>query len=129
MDTVLRICGVALCALSAALLLRDRHRAISAVCVSLATVTVLLYCLTSQLSGFTQTLSKLSEGEGFADYAVTLTKALGIAYVTGAATEVCKSCGESSLAYAVGIGGRAELLLLALPMVSNLLGIASEILG
>lgn len=129
MDTVMRICGVVFCALAAALLLRDRHRAVAAVCVSLAIVTALVYCASSQLSGFTETLNRLSEGGGFADYAVTLTKALGIAYVTGAATEVCKSCGEGGLAYAVNLGGRAELLLLALPMVSKLLGIASEILG
>ncbi len=64
----------------------------------------------------------------FDEYADVLIKALGIAYITSAASEMCTAAGEGMLARAVGFCGRIELLALCLPMIAKLLSIASGML-
>ena len=129
METIIRIVGAAVCALAASLILRDKHKTIAVVCVSAAFVLILSALMKGSLSEFGAAVGKMADGTGFADYAVTLAKALGIAYITGAASELCRGCGEGGLAFAVNTAGKAEILLLAQPMAVKLLDIARSLLA
>ena len=62
-------------------------------------------------------------------YASILLRALGVAFLTHYAAEVCRECGESAMAGSVELVGKAEILLLCLPLVEQLLGVAQDLLA
>ncbi len=123
MNAFLKICGVALLAVSAGMLLKDRHRDISAllsVCAGVAILSAIVGCA-EQIADF---ISDVSEGTSASSYVPVLLKAVGFSVLTEISVGICKTVGEEGIAGAVGIAGRCEILLLSLPYVRELVGIA-----
>ena len=73
-------------------------------------------------------LEELLEVHGLSDYATVLLKALGIAVLTQSCADICRECGETSAASGVELAGRVELLLLALPLMGEVLEAARQLL-
>lgn len=61
-------------------------------------------------------------------YLETLWKSIGICYLTGIASDVCRDSGEGALASVAELWGRVTLLLLMLPMAKTLLEIMTGVL-
>lgn len=58
-----------------------------------------------------------------------LTKVLGISYLTDFAVSVCKDLGENGLAAGADLCGKAEILILSLPLFSRLFDICVKLLN
>ena len=71
----------------------------------------------------------LTENAGVSGYAEFLLKALGITVLTQCASELCRECGESGAAAGVELAGKVEILLLALPLIGEILSTARELLS
>ena len=71
-------------------------------------------------------LMALSEGE---DYAGILLTAVGVALIAELAAGLCRDLGEGSVADGLLFFGRAEILLLSLPLVDQLIDLAREMLS
>lgn len=56
-----------------------------------------------------------------------LIKSVGVSLLCGAASDICRACGETSLASAVESAGRALMVLLSLPVVGYLLEAAVQL--
>ena len=63
------------------------------------------------------------------EYGHVLIKAMGIALLTYISAEICRDCGEGSIASMVELAGKCEILLLGLPLVSSILQTATDILN
>ena len=63
----------------------------------------------------------------FSEYSELILKSLGIAVLTHLASSICRDCGETGLAGVVEFAGKAEILLLSLPMIERLLKYTAEI--
>ena len=63
------------------------------------------------------------------DYGETMLKALGITYLTFICSSVCRDCGETSVASGVEAVGKAELILLSLPFLRQILQVMGDLLG
>lgn len=74
-------------------------------------------------------LFDLTGSTGLAEHAKILLKALSIAVLTQCCAEICKECGENAAATGVELTGKMEILLLCLPLMHDILGIASELLS
>lgn len=62
-------------------------------------------------------------------YAGTLLKALGVGLITQTTAEVCRDSGETAVAGKVELLGKAEILLLSLPLLRELLSVAGVVMG
>lgn len=62
-------------------------------------------------------------------YAKILLKALGIAFLSHYAAELCRESGEGSLAGGVELVGKIEILLLCIPLMEQILSTAKELLA
>ena len=82
----------------------------------------------TSLSPLIGQLSQLCQGEA-TQYVETLLKALGIAVLTQICSGICRDAGESAIAEGVELTGQIELLLLALPLISQILSTASDLLS
>ena len=74
-------------------------------------------------------LTRLGETAGVTPYAEVLLRALGIALLTQYAAEICRECGEGAAASGVEMTGKIEILLLALPLIDEILSLASNLLS
>lgn len=71
----------------------------------------------------------LTEDAGVPGYAEFLLKALGLTVLTQCCAELCRESGESGVANGVEIAGKVEILLLALPLIGEILSVARELLS
>ena len=90
---------------------------------------VLSYLLTDVVARIEALMPSLDDG-GLAYSAFnTMLKALGIAFIGRFCADICRDCGEQTLANAVEGVGRVCIFALALPMLSDILGFASRVLA
>ena len=127
MDT-LKICMLAVLGVCAALTLKQWK---SDLLPLLRVGMVLLFgfaALTAVTPALTY-LTHLGETAGVTPYAEVLLRALGIALLTQYAAEICRECGEGAAASGVEMTGKIEILLLALPLIDEILSLASNLLS
>ena len=63
------------------------------------------------------------------EYVLVLFKALGICYLTQFAADSCRDAGESALAVKAEIAGRIAVLLISLPLLSQVASTAMDLIG
>ena len=64
-----------------------------------------------------------------ADYWSIMLRALGIAILCRICTDVCRDCGETTIAGGVEMAGKITILALSLPMVEKIISYAQELLA
>ena len=128
MVTALQIAGLTVTALMIAKLLQ-RYAAEQAMLLTLLLGTGITAAAVTALAPVLQTIDSLMQSSGL-DPAQTasVSKAIGICCVTQLAADVCRDAGESALASAVILTGKAALLLLILPLIEPLMQLVREVL-
>ncbi len=123
-----QIFGVGLLAAVATVVVKQM-RADLAITVRLAGSVVLLGAVVAMSVPVYSYLSALLSRTVPQQYAEVLIKALGVALLTHLGAEICRDCGESSIASGVELAGKCEILLLSLPLISSILDTAADILN
>ncbi len=125
----LRICCLALLLLVVALVLRQ-WRAELLPLVRVSAVLAFATLLIGTLAPIVVYLHELTEQAAIpSEHASLLFKALGLALLTQFCGEICRECGESAIADGVELIGKAEILLLALPLIGEILSLTRELLS
>ncbi len=127
MTDVLRISGIALIGVFSAIILKERYKSIGFAVVACVIVLVCVYTINNGVSQSVGAVFSFVEDSDFSEYAQILLKALGIAYITTITQSLCSEAGENAIAGGVELFGKAQLILLSLPLVFSLLDIASEL--
>ena len=126
MDTV-KYCGLALISVFLGMLLRQMRPEYGTL-LSAASCLLLAAAASSCLIPLISYLKGL-EGGKMSDCIVLLLKALGIGILTQTAAEICRDAGDSAIASKIELLGKAEILVLALPFISELLATARSLLS
>jgi len=125
---MIKYCGMALCALCAILVLRSSKSEYS----GFVGVAASLMLLASAVASFMPVLEFADEtvhNFGLGTYLPAVLKALGISLVVQFASELCRDFGESALASKLELIGKAEIMLLCVPLIKELLTLASEMMS
>lgn len=72
-------------------------------------------------------LSTLFDTGGFSEYGKTLVKALGVAMICQTGGDMCRDMGEGTVASALELAGKIEIIALALPIAAELLAVARSL--
>lgn len=97
--------------------------------IKLAAGAAVLSIIILYISPVTETIYMLYEKAGADDeYLTILFKALGICYITQFAGDICRDCGENTLAVQAELSGKIALMILALPLFSSLAEIISNLI-
>ena len=124
---LIRICGVALlCTVAGQILGRLRGEFSSF--VRIAGILLLFGTLVSMVYGAFGEIGVLFEQNGIDTYVDVMLRALGIALLTRICTDLCRDCGEATLAGGVEIAGKLAILWLCFPLIGEILGYARKIL-
>ena len=122
----LKICGGALLLAVAILLVRSAR---GEVLPLQWTATLLLFGATlTMLSPVIFWVGELCQAGGVSEMGSLLIRGLGVAVLTQLCSDLCRQGGEGMLASGVEMAGRAELLLLCLPQLKQLVAVAVQLL-
>ena len=77
-----------------------------------------------KLGGAWTLFARLGELETLSTYTTLLLKALGVGYVVKIAGDVCRDLGAAETAAKIELCGKVELLLMAMPLLGELISLA-----
>ena len=125
---ILRIIGVAIATTACVLLVRPHKPEIAALIGLLGGLVVILMFVES-LQFVIDNISGLVERTGVNNALFgALLRIIGIGYLTEFAAATCDEAGNPAMAKKVTLAGKVLILILALPIVNNLIEIISDIL-
>ena len=78
--------------------------------------------------GYVSELAAFGDQDGILTAAEFLIRVLAVALVTHICANICRDCGEATLASYMELGGKVEIVLLSLPMVKEIISISVEML-
>lgn len=123
-----KIIGVGLATVLTALIVKQAKPEI-AVVISISggiiMVLMLVESLTSIISIFSSLINKSGLSSGIFQ---NVLKIIGIGYITEFSANMCQDAGSTSVANKILLAGKILILLTALPIITNLIDIISEIL-
>ena len=126
--SVLQICGIGILAVSAMMLLKGAGYSQPQTVLLIVGLTVTSRVVVNLSEVVSFTLS-ISEGTGASEHIKLLLKAAGLAFLTDFTAGICRDTGEGSIAEYVEIFGKTELVVLMLPVVSELIELSFGMLN
>ena len=72
-------------------------------------------------------MEDISVNTQISKYFPVLTKALGVALMVQITSDICKDSGEGSIAQRVETVGKAEIIILCIPLIKDILKLCDEI--
>lgn len=128
MNEIITVAGIAVAAAGAAILLKQ-YKPEYAFGISIAAGVIFLLFIVTRTQGIIEEIGDFANASGIAseNYGIIL-RCLGICLITNAAAETCKDCGQGSIASKVVIAGKALVLIIALPLFSELMNVIKAIL-
>ena len=118
----------AVCAAVIGFLLRSAKSS-TAQLLGIGAFTLMVFKIIGDHTSVISSVRLLMENSGFSEYGSVLMKALGIAAVCGVGGEVCRDLGEGSVASALELAGKIEIVALALPIAADLLALARGLIS
>jgi len=120
---IAKIIGIALLTTFAVLILKPTRPEIAAL-VSVAGGIVILLMFVNALGGVISGITAIVHRTGIkSDVFAALLKIIGIGYLTEFAAGICHDAGNQSMSQKVLLAGKVIILVLALPIVNNLIEI------
>lgn len=63
------------------------------------------------------------------EYMEIILKTLAIAYITQISSEMCRECGENSIAFGIETVGKIEIVILSIPLINSIISMSEELLS
>ncbi len=123
----LKACGIIICALIVCIVFKNLKSEYSLFIRIVITVTVFLFSLMI-LTPLISYIKELTSTSAIYGYMPILFKALGIAFAVQITADVCRDANENSLAERITFLGKAEILVISLPLVKSLFNLTETLL-
>lgn len=125
---VLSVVGLAIVASFFSLFLKS-HRKEYGVLLALAASIVIVAAVFPQISKIFILIRTFSEQAGLSETLQPVIRALGIAIITQLGADICRDCGEESLASKVEFAGKTAILILCIPLFTQILDMISSLMA
>lgn len=129
-DTVFKLFGGAIICVFILVILRNGSRD-GAVSVRMVAVVLMAVACIGAMTPIIDYVKELTSGMASESMHVsveTLLKVLGVSILTHICATICRDCGEGSIAAYVELGGKVEIILLSLPLIKEIVGVALGLL-
>ena len=124
---IIRLCGVAIISVVAAVLVK-RVKADFGAFVSIIAAVVIFGAAVSAVAPLTSYVSELAETSGFGIYAETIIKSLAVTLLAQTTGDICRDCGENAVAGEIEFAAKCAIMLLSLPVIKNILSLSEAVL-
>ena len=123
----IKACGIVLCALVICVVFKNLKVEYSLFIRILVTIGIFAVSLSIFYPVLTY-ITEISKGTSIYSYIPILFKALGIAFAVQITADICKDSGEEALAERICFFGKAEILVISLPLIKNLFKLTEVLL-
>ncbi len=107
----------------------EKYNKEQAVILSIAGITIIMTVIFSVVSPVIYEINRLFELSGTESENIEIIfKSLGISYITQLTSDICKDCGESTIASGAETAGKILILLISLPLFSEITGIVISLI-
>lgn len=97
--------------------------------ISIATGVLIFLLMISKLASILEVIHGLTDKLNMdAVYMKSIFKIIGIAYISEFGSEVCRDCGESSIASKIEFAGKILIMVLALPILLSVLNLIIKLM-
>lgn len=128
MDLIYKIVAIGLISSIATIIIKPLRNDF-AVMIALTGGIIILLMLLNYLSGIFNTFNLIINATGVSTSLYSLViKIVGIGYLVEFSAGICNDSGNSSLGDKVLLGGKVVIMVLALPIITNILQIVAELL-
>ena len=126
-ETLLKVCAAAIVCVVAGLIVKQTRGEFSALLRIGGCALIFGFLIPRVWEVLSGALVFLEES-GAEPYAEVMLRCLGIALLTRICTDICRDCGEGSVASGVELAGKLAILVLCVPLMEKIIGYATEIL-
>lgn len=128
MSELLKIIGVGLVTLIAYIILKPLKPELSVFISVIGVCIILMFCIDG-LVGVIETMTQFVNKTGIdTELFACVLKIVGVGYIAEFASNLCTTAGNSSIADAISLAGKITILVLSLPILTNLINLIIEIL-
>lgn len=124
----IRMCGIILCALIVCVVFKNIKQEYSLFIRIVITVFISVISI-SALYPILSFLDEISKNTPVYQYIPALIKALGIAFAVHITADVCVDAQENALAERIALFGKAEILVISLPLIKDLFKLCENIIS
>ena len=125
---IFKVIGVAFVTTFAVMILKQKKPELAAI-VSIAGGAIVLLMFVDSLSGVIDSFSAIVQRSGIrSEIFSALLRIIGIGFLAEFAAGICADAGNNSMAQKVTLAGKVMILVLAMPIIDNLLQILISIL-
>ena len=125
---VFKICAAAILSLFIIIIMREAKSSLTPTLKIAVIIFMAFTALGAYVPMYRQLLDIGSES-ALAKYMPLIIRSLGVAMLTRICADVCRDGGEGGLAFCVETAGKAEMLVIALPLVRELISNAQSLLA
>ncbi len=122
------VCAFAVVSTCIIAVVRQLRPEMATLAASVAGILVFCYIIES-LAPFISFVKGIAAQSGVESYFTLMLKALGVSLCCRMSAEICRDCGENTLASRVELAGKAGIVLISIPVVTQLFEIAKDMLG
>ncbi len=129
MNDIVKIIIIGLCGTVFSILLRKDRPEFSLI-ISISASFLIFIIAVPYLESFILMAEDITNQSGIkADYIKIMLKIIGISYLVQFGAELCRDCGENSLASKIELGGKVIILSLTLPVIYKIFDIVNSVLA
>ena len=123
----IKLCGLALCGVMLCSFFKSSKTEYSLfVRMGISVIiTLLSFALFLPILTF---IDEITKGSAIYKYLPTLIKAFGVAVAVQLTADICKDAGEESIANKIVLFGKAEILILTIPLIKGLFELCQQLL-
>lgn len=125
---IITVCAFSLISLCVVVLVKQLRQELVPLTIAVIGVVFLGY-LMLQLKPVIDFISNTAKESGMGGYFAILIKALAVALSCQVCAEICRDCGENTLASKVELAGKIGIIILSLPILQQLLMMARGMLA
>ncbi|MBQ7779700.1 MAG: stage III sporulation AC/AD family protein [Clostridia bacterium] len=122
-----KICACALIGAICAMTLKNSAKN-AAITVAILSSLLIIGAVILRFSGAVKTVTDIMKDGGMTNYGKVMIKSLGIGIVVNTVGSICRDMGETSLSSGVELAGKIEILLICLPVITEMLSFIKELL-
>lgn len=127
MTVLFKICACALIGAICAMTLKGSAKN-AAMTVAVLSSLLIIGAVVLRFSGAVKAITEIMKDGGMTNYGKVMLKSLGIGIVVNTVGSICRDMGETSLSSGVELAGKIEILLICLPVITEMLSLIKGLL-
>jgi len=125
---IITVCSFAVVTACIIASIRNLRPEFANIAVAVAGALIMAYAVEAVVP-FITFVKDIAAEKGVESYFTLMLKALAISFCCRMSAEICRDCGENTLASRVELAGKVGIVLISLPIVKQLFEIAKDMLG